>query len=116
RGDRERRAVAELKRHADHVTIRAVHRDLGRPERRVPHLDGDEAHAAALDTALAFDDATLGIDRERGLLGAAVVPEVLGKDAQAVARLLRLAAVRIEDAQDEVGAGGVPPRSVYHRA
>src|SRR5262249_61286898 len=96
RSDRERCAVAELERHADHVTVRAVHRDLGRPERRVPHLDGDEAHAAALDAALAFNDAALGVDRERGPLGPAVVPEELGENAQAVTRLLGPASDRIE--------------------
>src|SRR5439155_19205768 len=103
-GDRQRRAVTELERHADHIAIGTVHRDLGRPERRVPHLDGDEAHAAALDAALALDDAALGVDRERGLLRPTVIPEILGEDAQAVARLLRLAAVRVEDTQAEVRA------------
>src|SRR5262249_43640896 len=91
-------------RDADHVAIGTVHRDLGRPERRAPHLDGDEAHAAALDAALALDDAALGVDRERGLLRPAVVPEELGEDAQPVTRLLRLAAVRVEDTQAEIGA------------
>ena len=38
-------------------------------------------------------------------LGVAVVVEVLGEDAQAVARLLRLAAVGIQDPEAEVCAG-----------
>ena len=50
----------------------------------------------------ALDPPALGVHREGGLLGVAVVVEVLGEDAQPVARLLGLAAVRVQDAQPEI--------------
>jgi hypothetical protein len=54
----------------------------------------------------ALDHTALGVHRERVALGVTVVAQPLGKDAQPVARLLGLAAVRIEDAQAEIGASG----------
>ena len=51
---------------------------------------------------LAADGPAPGHDQERLLADAALVPEVAREDAQAVAALLRLAAVRVEDAEGEV--------------
>ena len=53
-----------------------------------------------------------GGDREGLLLGVAVVPQVLGEDAQAVTGFLRLAAVGVEDAKAEIGAA--PPGYAQH--
>src|SRR5262249_30479470 len=78
--------------------------DLGCPECRAAHLDRDEAHAPALDPALALDDAALRVDGEGRLLRTASLPEILREDPEPVAGLLRLAAVRVEDAQPELGA------------
>src|SRR6266699_3824783 len=64
--------------------------------------EGPESPAVCLVEAL--DDAALRVDRERWLLRTAALPEILREDPQAVSRLLRLAAVGIEDAQPEIGA------------
>src|SRR5262245_30931064 len=93
RGDRQGGAVAELERYADDVAIGTVHRDLRRPEGRPAHLDGDEAHASALDAALALHEATLRIHREGRFLRAPPLPEVLRENPEPVAGFLRLAAV-----------------------
>src|SRR6266849_1818425 len=49
-------------------------------------------------------DAAVRVDREGRLLRTAVVPEILREDAEPIPGLLRLAAVRVEDAQSEIGA------------
>src|SRR4029077_1967493 len=54
--------------------------------------------------ALAPHDAARGLDRERGAGDVAVIVEPLREDAQPVTRLLRLAAVGIEDAHAGVRA------------
>src|SRR5205807_9910752 len=61
---------------------------------------------AAAPVTGALDHPAPGVHRERVALGVAVLAQPLGEDAQAVARLLGLAAVGVEDAQAEIGAGG----------
>src|SRR5262245_10724403 len=105
-GHRQAGAVAELQRDGHDVPVRPVHWNLGRPERRASHLDRDEAHASALDAALALNDAALRVDREGRLLGPAALPEILREDPEPITRLLRFTAVRVEDAQPEVSPRG----------
>src|SRR5206468_3766891 len=104
RGHAERGAVPELERHAHDLAVGPVHRDLRRAEGGAAHLHGHEAHAPVAHVALALDDAALGLHREGRRLRAPPVPEVLREDPEPVAGLLRLAPVRVEDAEAEVGA------------
>jgi hypothetical protein len=107
RGDGEPLAV-HVERDADRLAGGAGHGDLRRHERAATHLDGDEVHAAIDDVTAALDAPALGRHREDLALRVPVIPEVLREDAQAIARLLRLAAVRVQDAQPEIRP--VPPR------
>ena len=101
RGDGEPLAI-HVEREAHRLPRGAGHGDLGRHEGAATHLDGDEVHAAVHDVTAALDAPALGRHREDLALRVAVIPEVLREDAQAIARLLRLAAVRVQDAQPEV--------------
>src|SRR5207245_614181 len=84
--------------------VGSVHRDLRRAERGAAHLDRHEVHPPVPDVALALDEAAFRLHREGRRLRPPVIPEVLREDPEAVARLLRLAAVGVEDAETEVGA------------
>ncbi len=103
-GRDEKRFAADLERHLDHVAVRPVHRDLGCREGAVPHLDRDEVHTSVDDVALALHAAALGVHGEDRFIDVAMVPEVLGEDAEPVPGLLRLASVGIQDAESEGSA------------
>ena len=103
-GRDQKRFAADLERHPDHLAVGSVHGDLGRREGAASHLDRDEVHAPVDDVAVALHAPARGIHGEHGLLDVAMVPEVLGEDAEPVPGLLRLAPVRIQDAQSEVSA------------
>ena len=97
-------SLGHLERHLHHLALGTVHGDLGRHERAAAHLDGDHVHPSVRHVAAALHPPAHGVHREGVALGVAVVVEVLGEDAQAVARLLRLAAVR------DSGCAGRSPR------
>ena len=104
-------AVAHLERDAHDLAIRAVHGDLRRAEGGVAHLDGHLVHAPAGEVAHRLDHAALRLDPHGRLLEAATLPEVLREDPEAVAGLLGLAPVGIEDAEPHVGdARGRPEK------
>ena len=96
-------AVAHLERNGDDLAVRAMHGNLGRTERRVPHLDRHLVDALADEVTDGLHDAALRLDPHRRLPEATALPEVLREDPEAVAGLLGLAPVRVEDPQPDVG-------------
>src|SRR5262249_18756316 len=76
----------------EYLTHWTSHRDLLAAERYLTHLDG---HLAVAIDDLTMNRPTGSRDGERGLANEAPVPEVTGKDAEAVPALLRFCPVRI---------------------
>ena len=99
RGAEGERAVPDQQRLVQHLARRPGHGDLVAGKAHRAHRDGDAM--AALD--LRLDHPAGRLDREVRGFHQALVPEEAGEDAQAVAALLRLGAVGIENAQAEIG-------------
>ena len=87
----------------DDLALQADVRNLGADKTHVAHVNGDEV-AVVLDDGLHM--AAGRFDGEGSFLGELLVPQVTGKNAQAVAGFFGLGAVGIEDAQAEIALGG----------
>src|SRR5439155_25556809 len=79
-------------------------RDLGRLQDRLAHVHADALYLALFDLQVKRQDAAARFDRQPRLGGDAVVVDVLGHAADAVAAHLRFAAVGVEHAHAGVGA------------
>src|SRR5207247_10104565 len=89
---RDLAAVRQHERHRHRLAVGAGHRNRRGAEARRAHLDGDEAQSAVPLVARALHHAALRVDAERRAAARVpVVPQVLGYDAEAVARLPGLA-------------------------
>src|ERR1017187_7036802 len=101
-------ASLRLDRLADHLPRGPGHRDPAAVEAHRAHRDADQA---ALLPYLRAGDPPGRLHRERLRLPPRLVPKVAREDPEPVARLLRLGAVGVEDAEAEVsclGGNGAP--------
>ena len=83
---------------------RAFHGDLGAVREGLAHVDGDQADLAVVaDGDFRLHDACQGFNGEFFLVDDAVVVDVFGKAADAVAAHFRFTAIGIDDAHADVG-------------
>ena len=88
----------------DDRTRRAFHGNLGAVGKGFAHVDRDQADFAVVaDSDFRFHDARQGFDSKFFLVDDAVVVDVFGKAADAVAAHFRFTAVGIDDAHADVG-------------
>lgn len=95
--------TANLDRLINDFPARPTTRNLVARKDCAPHLDED--HLARV-TNFAVHGPALGLNREALTSDAACIPEVPGKDPQAVPALLRFRAIGIQNAQPESAVGG----------
>ena len=95
--------AVDSNRFVDDGTCRAFHRDLGAVREGFAHIDRDQADFAVIaNRDFRLHDACQGFDGEFFLIDDAVVVDIFGKAADAVAAHFRFTAVGIDDAHADV--------------